>query len=320
VTLRSPFLKRVQRAVRARRLSLHTERAYLRWIKRFILHHGKRHPKEMGAAEIEDYLTYLAVDRFVAASTQNQARSALLFLYREVLGRDPAPLDRVAAARRSRKLPVVFSVDEARTVLASMKDTNALVARLLYGAGLRLAEALHLRIKDLDFERRQIDVRDGKGAKERLTMLPDALADPLRDQRRYARRLHRRDLAAGFGAVYLPHALARKYPQAARACLWQYVFPSQRRSRDPRSNAVRRHHRSKSAVQKAVKRAVRHAGLTKKASPHTFRHSFATHLLESGHDIRTVQQLLGHESLETTMIYTHVAGGTGAKSPLDRLA
>lgn len=306
-------------------MSLDTERAYLRWVKRFILYHGKRHPEAMGVSEVEDFLTHLAVDRGVAASTQNQARSALLFLYREVLQRNPAPLEQVAAAKRSRKMPDVFSVDEARAVLAAMKGTNALVARLLYGAGLRLIEALRLRVKDLDFQRRQIVVRSGKGDKDRLTMLPVSLKSALRDQLRYARQLHRRDLDAGFGAVYLPGALARKYPGAPRSWPWQYVFPSERRSRDPRgggpNGAVRRHHRSKSAVQKAVKRAMRRAGLThKKASPHTFRHSFATHLLESGHDIRTVQKLLGHESVDTTMIYTHVAGGgVGAKSPLDHL-
>ena len=285
--VRSPFLKRVQRALRARRMSLDTERAYLRGVKRFILYHQKRHPTDMGASDIEDFLTHLAVDREVAASTQNQARSALLFLYRAVLERDPGPLEAVAPAKRSRNVPVVFSAEEAGAVLAAMKGPNALVARLLYGAGLRLIEALRLRVKDLDFERRQITVRDGKGKKDRVTMLPDALE--------------------------------RKYPGAARAWKGKYVFPSEQRSRDPRSGTLRRHHRSKSAVQKGTKRAMKRAGLSKKASPHTFRHSFATHLLESGHDIRTVQKLLGHESVETTMIYTHVAGGPGAKSPLDRL-
>ncbi len=318
--IRSPFLRRVQHATRARRLSLHTERAYVQWVRRFILHHGKRHPRKMGAGEIEDFLTHLTVERHVAASTQNQARSALLFLYREVLGRDPGSLQRVAAAKRSRRIPVVFSREEVRDVLTSMKDTNALIARLLYGAGLRLIEALRLRVKDLDFERRQITVRDGKGEKDRLTMLPAALKTPLRQQLAYAKHLHARDCRAGLGAVHLPHALARKYPHAATTWNWQYVFPSRGRSRDPRSGAVRPHHRSRSAVQKAVKRAVCATGLTKKASTHTFRHSFATHLLEAGCDIRTVQQLLGHESVKTTMIYTHVAGeGVGAKSPLDAL-
>ena len=317
--IRSPFLQRVQRVLRARRKSLDTERAYLRWVKRFILYHGKRHPRDMGTSDIENFLTHLAVDREVAPSTQNQARSALLFLYREVLERDPGLLEQVAPAKRSRNVPVVFSVEEARAVLDGMKGENALVARLLYGAGLRLIEALRLRVKDLDFERRQITVRDGKGKKDRVAMLPDTLRDPLRKQLRHARQLHQRDCEAGCGTVYLPDALARKYPNALREWKWKYVFPSQQRSRDPRSGTLRRHHRSRSAVQKAVKRGLRRAGIDKKASPHTFRHTFATHLLESGYDIRTVQRLLGHEDVQTTMIYTHVAGGPGAKSPLDRL-
>ena len=317
MNVRSPFL---QRALRARCKSIHTERAYLQWVKRFILYHGKRHPEEMGAAEIEDFLTYLALKRRVAASTQNQARSALLFLYREVLNCAPAPLEGVASAERSRNIPVVLSKEEVRMVLANMKGVNALVVRLLYGTGLRLIEALRLRVKDLDFGRKQITVRSGKGAKDRLTMLPDALIAPLNNQLEYVEQLHKRDLEAGFGAVYMPDALARRYPRASQSWQWQYVFPAENCSRDPRSNTIRRHHRSRSAVQKAVKRAVRRAGLTKNASSHTFRHSFATHLLENGYDIRTVQQLLGHDSLETTMIYTHVAGqGAGAQSPLDRL-
>lgn len=274
----------------------------------------------MGAPEVEAFLTYLATERHVAASTQNQARSALVFLYREVLKKNIGALDGRVAATRPKRLPVVFTREEVRAVLSRMKGPNALVARLLYGAGLRLIEALRLRVKSLDFGRNQILVRDGKGRKDRTTMLPDVLQPALQTHLQRVQRLHEDDLADGFGAVYLPDALGRKYPAGAREWKWQYVFPARGRTVDPRSGQKRRHHRSKSAVQKAVRRAVQSAGIQKKGSCHTFRHSFATHLIEDGTDIRTVQELLGHKQLETTMIYTHVlCRGVATKSPLERL-
>lgn len=316
----SPFLHRVRGTIRGRHLSLHTERAYLRWIKRFILFHDKQHPRRMGPAHIEAFLTHLAVEGHVAASTQNQARSALLFLYREVLEKDLEALDGVVSAQRPRHLPVVFTRKEVQDVLNRMKEANALIARLLYGSGLRLIEALRLRVKDLDFNYRQIIVRDGKGQKDRITMLPDALLALLKQHLLRVRALHRDDLNAGFGRVYLPHALAKKYPNAPTEWRWQYVFPSTKRSVDPRSGIERRHHRSKSAVQRAVRKAVRQAGIDKRGSCHTFRHSFATHLLEEGADLRTVQELLGHKDIRTTTIYTHVLQrGIAVRSPLDAL-
>lgn len=319
-SMASPFLNRVRDALRVRRRSLHTERAYLRWIKRFILFHDKCHPQEMGAREVEAFLTHLAADRAVAASTQNQARSALVFLYREVLEQQLGGLDDVATAARPKRLPVVFTRQEVRAVLSRMKGPNALVARLLYGAGLRLIEALRLRVKSLDFAQNQILVRDGKGQKDRRTMLPEALHPPLKSHLQRVQRLHEDDRSEGFGEAYLPEALHRKYPNAAISWKWQYVFPARGRSIDPRSGKERRHHRSKSAVQKAVRRAVQQAGIAKKGSCHTLRHSFATHLIEGGTDIRTVQELLGHKSVETTMIYTHVLNrGVSTKSPLDEL-
>lgn len=316
----SPFLNRVRAALRARRRSLQTEHTYVRWIKRFILFHDKRHPRLMGAAEVEAFLTYLAAERHVAASTQNQARSALMFLYREVLKKNLGALDDVVVAKRPKRLPVVFTREEVHAVLSRMKGPNALVARLLYGSGLRLIEALRLRVKSLDFARHQILVRDGKGRKDRMTMLPKPLQPALKTHLQRVQRLHEDDLADGFGAVYLPDALARKYSAAAKEWKWQYVFPARGRTVDPRSGKQRRHHRSKSAVQRAVRRAVQQAGIAKKGSCHTFRHSFATHLIEDGTDIRTVQELLGHKQLETTMIYTHVLHrGVATKSPLERL-
>lgn len=322
----SPLLNAVRSAIRARHFSLRTERAYVRWIKRYIFFHGTRHPRHLGPTHIEAFLSHLAVNRNVAASTQNQARSALLFLYREVLStdfskEDLAALDAVVSAKRPQRLPVVFTTAEVRAVMAYLRGTNALVARLLYGSGLRLLEALRLRVKDLDFDRRQIVVRDGKGQKDRVTMLPEALTDPLQEHLEHVRALHEADRRDGFGAVHLPHALARKYPRAPAEWIWQYVFPAQQRSVDPRSGATRRHHRSKSAVQRAVRRAVQQARVGKPGSCHTFRHSFATHLLAAGSDIRTVQELLGHKDVKTTMIYTHVLGrSTSTRSPLDDLA
>ncbi len=314
------LLDQVREAIRLRHYSIRTEQAYTDWIKRFILFHGKRHPREMGAAEVERFLTHLAVEGRVAASTQNQALSALLFLYRTVLKVDLPWLGEMTRAKRPGRLPVVLTVEEVRRVLARIDGQQGLMADLLYGAGLRLLECVRLRVKDLDFEMRQITVRDGKGEKDRMTMLPQSVPEPLRAHLEKVKVLHAHDLEEGFGEVYLPYALDRKYPDASREWGWQYVFPAAGRSVDPRSGKERRHHVDEQTLQRAMKKAVRAAGLTKPASCHTLRHSFATHLLQSGYDIRTVQELLGHQDVATTMIYTHVLnrGGSGVISPLDR--
>ncbi len=314
------LLDRLREKIRLKHYSLRTEEAYADWVRRFIFYHGRRHPREMGAAEVEAFLTHLAVEGKVAASTQNQAKSALLFLYKEVLGAELPWLGGVTAAKASRRLPVVLTRDEVRAALDRTTGTPGLILRLLYGTGLRVMECLRLRVKDIDFARREIVVREGKGSKDRVTMLPETLVAPLREHLARVRLLHERDLREGYGEVHLPHALARKYPNAGREWAWQYVFPSARLSADPRSGAVRRHHADAKAVQRALREAVREAGIHKPASPHTLRHSFATHLLESGQDIRTVQELLGHSDLTTTMIYTHVLnrGARGVVSPLDR--
>jgi integron integrase len=313
------LLDQVRRVLHLKHFSIRTEEAYTRWIKRYVIFHGKRHPAEMGAPEVRAFLSHLATEGEVAAATQNQAFAALLFLYRDVLQTELGAIEDVVRARRPAKLPAVFTRSEVGAVLAQLKGTHWLAASLLYGSGLRLLECLRLRVKDLDFERGQIAVRDGKGQKDRVTMLPERLKEPLGDQLERVRVLHRQDLAEGFGAVYLPHALGRKHPGAPRALAWQYVFPAPSRSLDPRSREVRRHHLSESAIQKAVAGAVRKAGISKAGSCHTFRHSFATHLLEAGYDIRTVQELLGHRDVRTTMVYTHVLnrGGMGVRSPLD---
>ena len=315
------LLEQVRGRIRFKHYSIRTEQAYLDWIKRFIRHFGKRHPRDMGAAEVQEFLTHLAVAGRVAASTQNQAKSALLFLYREVLEVELPWLDDVEAAKTPNRLPVVLTGGEVMATLARLDGTNALIARLLYGTGLRVMECLHLRVKDVVFERGEILVRDGKGAKDRVTMLPATLMPALREQLARARELHRQDLAAGHGEVYLPFALDRKYPQAGREWMWQYVFSSAALSVDPRSGVVRRHHVQDQTVQRAVRVAARAAGIDKPVSPHTLRHSFATHLLEGGYDIRTVQELLGHSDVKTTMIYTHVLnrGGRGVVSPIDRM-
>jgi len=313
------LLDRVRERIRFKHYSVRTEEVYVQWVKRFVLHHGKRHPAQMGAAEVEAFLTHLAVAGRVSAATQNQARSALLFLYKEVLGSALPWLDNVEQAKRPKRLPVVLTPDEARALMARLDGAHWLVAALLYGAGLRLMEALRLRVQDIDFKRREIVVRQGKGFKDRVTMLPEAALGRLADHLLAVRALHAQDLAEGFGEVYLPYALDRKYPGAGREWGWQYVFPSAKRSLDPRSGKVRRHHLDEQTIQRAVKRAVGEAGIVKPATPHTLRHSFATHLLQNGHDIRTVQELLGHEDVQTTMIYTHVLnrGGHGVASPLD---
>lgn len=315
------FLDRLRESLRVRHYSLRTEDAYLDWVRRFILFHGKRHPKDMGAPEVQAFLSHLAVDRRVSPSTQNQAKAALLFLYRHLLEVDLPWLGEVVQARRQPRLPVVLTPGEVRAVLDQMEGGMALVAQVLYGTGMRLMEGLRLRVKDVEFERREIVVRDGKGGKDRVTMLPDRLTAPLREHLERVRALHDRDLAEGFGEVGLPDALAEKTRTAPRAWGWQWVFPSAQRSVDPRSGLVRRHHLHPESVQKAVRLAARAAELVKPVTPHVLRHSFATHLLAAGHDIRTVQELLGHKDVATTMIYTHVLnrGGRGVASPLDGL-
>jgi integron integrase len=315
------LLDRVHEIIRRKHYSIRTEQAYVDWIKRFILFHDKRHPKELGATEVEAFLTHLAVDRNVSAATQNQAQSGLLFLYREVLGIQLPWLDGVARAKTPVKLPVVLTVDEVARILERLTGTHQLIGRLMYGTGLRILEALRLRVKDVEFQRGEILVRDGKGSKDRVTVLPRGLRRPLYTHLKDVAITHQQDLADGFGAVWLPFALARKYPAAPREWTWQYVFPADRRSVDPRGGMVRRHHVGDQAFQRAMRQAVRDAGVHKLATPHTLRHSFATHLLESGYDIRTVQELLGHSNVSTTMIYTHVLnrGGRGVISPLDRL-
>ena len=314
-----PLLDQVRERIRLKHYSIRTEQAYVDWIRRFILFHGKRHPNEMGGPEIVAFLTYLAVERNVAAATQNLARSALLFLYREILTIELPWLDGVQHAKRPARLPVVLTRDEVRRVLDRLEGTHRLIGALLYGAGLRIMEAVRLRVKDVDFERREIMVRDGKGAKDRVTVLPRSAIAPLRAHLRSVHGLYEQDSADGCGAVYMPAALERKWRSAAREWGWQYVFPAPTRSRDPRGGVVRRHHLSDQAFQRAMRQAVRDAGIVKLATPHSLRHSFATHLLESGYDIRTVQELLGHSDVSTTMIYTHVLnrGGRAVRSPLD---
>lgn len=314
------LLDQVRERVRLRHYSIRTERAYVSWVRRFVLANGRRHPRELGGAEVERFLTDLAARDDVASGTQNQALAALLFLYREVLGLKLPWMQDVVRAKRPRRLPVVLSRSEVDRLLGAMEGSTRLMAALLYGTGMRLMECTRLRIKDVDFERGEILVREGKGDKDRRVPLPQALREDLRRAIERATLLHGHDLAEGYGEARLPHALARKYPAAARETGWQFVFPSAQRSVDPRSGVVRRHHVDESALQRAVKRARVLAGITKPATCHTLRHSFATHLLEAGQDIRTVQELLGHKDLGTTQIYTHVLGrGAGAVlSPLDR--
>jgi integron integrase len=316
------LLDQVRDRLRLKHYSIRTEEAYLGWIKRFILFHGKRHPSAMGKREVEAFLTALAVERDVAAATQGQALSAILFLYQEVLGQVLPWLDEVTRAKRPARLPTVLTPMETGALLAGIEDPElALMARLLYGTGMRLMEVVRLRVKDVDFARREITVREGKGNKDRVTMLPLSLLEPLRAKVKLRRHQHEEDVAQGRGSVYLPHALALKYPGAVTAWAWQYIFAAAGFSKDPRSAAVQRHHVDEQRVQRAVKKAAGLAGLAKPVSPHTLRHSFATHLLEAGQDIRTVQELLGHKDVSTTMIYTHVLnrGGLGVVSPLDRM-
>jgi len=313
------LLDQVRTVIRVKHFSLSTEKAYVTWIRRFILFHGKRHPQYLGEEEIRQFISHLAVDAKISASTQTVALSALLFLYREVLKKDLPHVENIERAKRSKRLPVVFTRNEVQAVLARLNGTPHLIASLLYGSGLRLMEGVRLRVKDVDFERYELIIRQGKGAQDRVTMLPTSTVAPLKEQLQKVRVLHQADLKVGLGAVDLPFALAKKYPGAAKQWGWQYVFPAAKRSRDPRSGIERRHHILADQVQRAVKTAIVLAQLNRNGSCHSLRHSFATHLLEDGYDIRTVQELLGHKDVRTTMIYTHVLnrGGLGVRSPLD---
>jgi integron integrase len=317
----SQLLEKVTRAIEAKHYSPKTSQAYTRWIRRFIIYHDKRHPKDLGGPEVSKFLSYLATDRKVAASTQNQALSAILFLYKEILDVELPWLDDLVRAKQPVRVPTVLTVREVELVMDRLQGPTWLVASLLYGAGLRLMEALRMRVKDLDFDRREIVVRRGKGQKDRRTMLPGRVRGPLKNHLEMARRQHTADRKIGAGFVYVPGALARKYPNANREWGWQWVFPATRRYLHEETGEQRRHHLHETVIQRAVKSAAREAQIAKQVTTHTLRHSFATHLLESGYDIRTIQELLGHKDLTTTMIYTHVLnkGGRGVRSPLDEL-
>jgi len=310
----------IRDAIRLKHYSIRTEQSYVNWIKRYIFFHNVRHPDEMSAAEVEAFLTHLAVNEKVAASTQNQALSALLFLYREVLKKDLGLIDALRA-KKTRRLPTVLTKEEVHRVLGELSGTHQLTARLLYGSGLRLMECLRLRVQDIDFERKEILVRDGKGAKDRITMLPESLKAPLQKHLRTVKAIYEKDRADGWGHVRMPDALDRKYPNAPAEWRWQWVFPQENRWKNKKTGQEGRHHIDESLVQRAIKDAVHKAGIIKRATCHTFRHSFATHLLEAGYDIRTIQELLGHKDITTTMVYTHVLnrGGKGVKSPADML-
>jgi len=312
------LLDQVRDAIRLKHYSYRTEKTYVYWIRRYILFHNKRHPQEMGTAEVAQFLTHLAVQEQVAASTQNQALSALVFLYRVVLNQDLVGVNAIRA-KPSHYLPTVLTPSEVRSVLQHLHGVHKLVIQLLYGSGLRLREGLQLRVKDIDVAQQQLVLRNTKGQESRITMLPTTLVQPLQNHLQQVRRLHEDDLNRGHGAVYLPFALERKYSGGARQWIWQYVFPAERLSQDPRTGVTRRHHLHETGLQRALRDAVQLAGLNKRVSCHTFRHSFATHLIENGYDIRTVQELLGHKDVKTTMIYTHVLnrGGLGVRSPLD---
>jgi integron integrase len=313
------LLEQVSDVIRLKHYSYKTEKSYVNWIKRYILFHNKQHPREMSGKEIEEFLTHLAVEENVAASTQNQALNAILFLYKEVLKQELDLKVDAIRAKRSRYLPTVLTKEEVLAIINNLSGVYQLVVKLLYGTGLRQTECLQLRVKDLDFAQQQLIIRDTKGMESRVTMLPTSLIKELQFHLQIVKRQHQQDLEKGYGSVYLPFALERKYKNADREWIWQFVFPSDRISQDPRSKIIRRHHLHESGLQKALKQAVKTAGINKRVSCHTFRHSFATHLLQNGYDIRTVQELLGHKDVKTTMIYTHVLnrGGRGVRSPLD---
>lgn len=317
----SVLLDQVRTAIRTRHYSRKTEKAYVGWIRRFVLFHDKRHPSTMGADEVSAFLSHLAEERRVSASTQNQALAALIFLYREVLGADLPWLENLVRAKRPSRLPTVLTQEEVQSLLGRLTGVPWLAASLLYGSGLRLMEAMRLRVQDLELTRREVMVRSGKGQKDRVTMLPGRLCDPLRDHLARVRSRHHQDLQEDAGWVELPHALAEKYPRAGREWRWQWVFPAARRYHHKETGEHRRHHYHESSVQRAIAGAAREAAIPKKVSTHTLRHSFATHLLQAGYDIRTIQELLGHRDVATTMIYTHVLnqGGRGVRSPLDGL-
>ncbi len=316
----SKLLAQVRNVIQRLHYSIRTEQCYLQWIKRFILFHNKRHPDEMGAFEVETFLTYLAVKLDVAASTQNQALNAIVFLYKQVLKKELGEMANITRAKRPQRLPTVFSKEEMMRLLPHLRGNSALPNKLIYGTGMRIMECLRLRVQDIDFDRKQIAVRHGKGGKDRFTVLPPSLIASLQEHLEKGRLLHQQDLARGQGEVYLPYALQRKFPHAAKEWAWQYVFYSHKTSPDPRSNKIRRHHLDESTLNKGLKAAKTRAGIHKYASCHALRHSFATHLLEDGYDIRTVQDLLGHKDLKTTMIYTHVLqmGASAVRSPLEQ--
>ncbi len=313
------LLEQVSDAIRIKHYSLRTEKTYIEWIKRYILFHKKRHPAEMGIEEVQAFLTHLASDRTVSASTQNQALSAILFLYRQVIKKDINISQNWFRAQKSKTLPTVLTHQEAMTVISNMTGVPQLMTKILYGSGLRLMECLRLRVKDIDFGNHQIIIRDGKGEDDRSAILPNSIIPLLESHLRNVKLIHQKDLKDGFGEAYLPYALEKKYPNASKEWIWQYVFPATIRSIDPLSQKIRRHHADPSVLQKAIRKAAQLSKINKPVSPHTFRHSFATHLLQNGYDIRTVQELLGHKDVKTTMIYTHVLqrGGLAVKSPLD---
>jgi integron integrase len=314
------LLEQVSDSLRLKHYSYRTEETYLTWIKRFILFHGKRHPKEMASPEIEAFITHLAVERNVAVATQNQALSAILFLYKYVLKKEIEMPPSLVRPGRPKRLPTVLSQAEVTKVIAQMHGVSKIMTKLLYGSGLRLMECMRLRVKDIDFENRQIIVRDGKGENDRATILPDSVVAELKLHLENVKAIHEKDLREGYGETNLPYALNVKYPNASREWVWQYIFPASQRSTDPQTGVIRRHHLDESVLQRAVREAAQRAKINKPVSPHTFRHSFATHLLQNGYDIRTVQELLGHKDVKTTMIYTHVLqrGGLAVKSPLDQ--
>ena len=318
-TKQKKLLDQVRDVLRTKHYSYRTEQTYIEWIKRFILFHGKRHPKDMGAQEVQAYITYLATERNIASSTQNQALSAIAFLYKHVLQKDLALAMDLVRPSRPERVPTVLSHQEAMAVLDKMTGVTQLMAKLLYGSGLRITECLRLRVKDLDFGNHQLIVRDGKGEKDRATILPGSLYEDLQAHLQIVKAIHQRDIKEGFGETFLPYALERKYPNALKEFSWQYVFPASVRSVDPLSKRTKRHHLDATVLQRAIRQAAQLAGINKPVTPHTFRHSFATHLLQNGYDIRTVQELLGHKDVKTTMIYTHVLqrGGLAVKSPLD---